>query len=169
MLGTISPEQIKNTADRHVCGYFRVTDVNDTTTHVQYGNKKDLDKKIEETVKSISAIPDQVFKITFCKSMSGKNKAEYCYYLNKGSQPVSTPSSPQTIINTPFEPARTMSEALKDATALAETKAENKRLQEELDRMKMQIIRYEEEEDDEEIDPLSSLARLKERLKKGRM
>lgn len=150
MLGTITPDQIRATADKHVCGYIRVSDVNDSVTHVQYGNKKDLDKKIEETIKSIASLPDQVFKVTFCKSMSGKNKAEYCYYLQKNSAATPASSSPQTIINTPFEPARTMSEALKDATALAETKAENKRLQDELDRMKLQLMRIEEDEEEDE-------------------
>lgn len=161
-LGTITPDQIRSTADKHVCGFFSVTDVNGDKTHVQIGAKKDLDNKIDETIKSISSLPDQIFKITFRKSMTGKNPAVYSYYLSKNpnAQP-SLRESPQTIINTPFEPARSMSEALKDATALAETKAENRRLQDEIDRLKLQVIQQEqdlsEEEEQEELKEGGSL------------
>lgn len=155
-LGTITPDQIRATADKHVCGYFSVTDVNGDKTHVQIGNKKDLDQKIDETLKSIASLPDQVFKITFRKSMTGKNPALYSYYLSKtpNTQPNLREPAPQTIINTPFEPARSMGEALKDARELAETKAECKRLQDEIDRLKMQIMQSEslsEEEEEEDL------------------
>jgi len=150
-LGTITPDQIRSTADKHVCGFFTVTDISGERTHVQIGAKKDLDKKIEETITSINGIPDQVFKITFRKSMTGKNPAVYTYFLNKNSNTPSTlREQPQTIINTPFEPARTMSEALRDARELAECKAEVKRMQEEIDRLKLQLIQQEEEEEDQE-------------------
>ena len=151
-LGTITPDQIRATADKHVCGFFSVTDVNGDRTHVQIGNKKDLDQKIDETLKSISSLPDQVFKITFRKSMTGKNPALYSYYLSKS--PTATPSlketAPQTIINTPFEPARSMGEALKDARELAETKAECKRLQDEIDRLKLQLMEQDQDLSEEE-------------------
>ena len=150
-LGTITPDQIRSTADKHVCGYFTVTDITGEKTHVQIGNKKDLDKKIEETITSINAIPDTVFKIIFRKSMTGKNPALYSYFLNKQTATANNlREQPQTIINTPFEPARTMSEALRDARELAECKAEVKRMQEEIDRLKLQLIQHEEEEEDQE-------------------
>ena len=154
-LGTITPDQIRATADKHVCGFFTVTDVNGDKTHVQIGNKKDLDLKIDETLKSIASLPDQVFKITFRKSMTGKNPALYSYYLSKSPsvQPSLREPAPQTIINTPFEPARSMGEALKDARELAETKAECKRLQDEIERLKLQLMQQEDlsEEEDEDL------------------
>jgi len=135
-LGTITPDQIASTCKKHVCHYFYLTDVNGTTRHVQIGAKKDLDKKIAEAVQTISSLQDQVFRIVFLKSTSGTDKAEYCYYLSKTPQSANAPAQqPQTIINTPFEPARSMSEALKDAHEMATLRADNKRLQDEVNRL----------------------------------
>jgi len=134
-LGTITPDKIASTCKKHVCHYFYLTDVNGETRHVQIGAKKDLDKKIAEAVQTISSLQDQIFKIIFLKSTSGTDKAEYCYYLSKTPQGANNTTQPQTIINTPFEPARSMSEALKDANEMATLRADNKRLQDEVNRL----------------------------------
>lgn len=141
-LGTITPDLIEATCKKHACNFFYLTDIAGTTRHVQIGNKTGLNKKIEEAIQTISALNENVFKIVFMKSTSGKDKAEYLYYLTKTPQTNTQPLSnnqPQTIINTPFEPARSMSEALKDAREVAELRSENKRLNEELNRLTIQL------------------------------
>jgi len=136
-LGTITPDQIEATCNKHVCNYFFVTDINGKTRHVQLGRKQDLQTKIAETVQTINGLPDNMFVITFIKSSNGKNPAQYPYYLSKTPAPqtLSAPGAPQTIINTPFEPARSMEQALTDGRKIAELTADNKRLQDELARI----------------------------------
>ena len=140
-LGTITPDQIETTCKKHVCNYFFVTDVNEKTRHVQLGRKTDLSAKIAETLATINGLNDNMFVITFIKSSNGKNPAQYPYYLSKhpGNLSAAPSAAPQTIINTPFEPARTMSEALKDAHELATLKADNKRLQDEVNRLTTEL------------------------------
>lgn len=149
-LGTITAEQIAQTCQKHACKYFYVTDQTGTTKYVNRAAPSKQAEKIAETITTINSVPDQVFKIYFAKGTGKGAGAEYCYYLVKTNAPTMGEKPGQmTVVNTPFEPARSMSEALKDANELATLRAECKRLNEEIERLRRELAAIEEDKEEE--------------------
>ena len=151
ILGTITPGEIEATCIKHACKFFSVEDLNSRKL-VSNNKGNDIAGHVNLTIQRINAVPENTFKLTIISALKGTNKATFNYYLQKAAN---APQVQQpTIIHNGTDPARSLSEAVKDARELATLQSEKTRLEDEIARIKADYSALVAEQEQEELKSL---------------
>jgi cell division septum initiation protein DivIVA len=144
--GTIKTNEIAETANKLNCFAFKCTTLDGKNVKGSV-SKKDFEKNLNELLKTIKGSNAELFLIEF--SSNGTSKAaKNCYHLIKDATPGLAAAAPVNYNYQALEPARSLGEAVKDARELAEMKSENKRLQDEITRLKLEAQEADDEADE---------------------
>jgi hypothetical protein len=144
--GTIKTNEIAETANKLNCFAFKCTTI-DGKLIKGNNSKLNFTNNLNELLKTIKGSNAELFFIEF--SSNGKAQAaKNCYHLIKETTPGLAAAAPVNYNYQALEPARTLTEAVKDARDLAEMKSENKRLQDEIARLKLEAQEADEEADE---------------------
>jgi len=141
--GTIKTNEIAETANKLNCFAFKCTTLDGKNVKGSV-SKKDFEKNLNELLKTIKGSNAELFLIEFSSNGTAK-AAKNCYHLIKETAPGVTAAAPVNYNYQALDPARSLGEAVKDARELAEMKSENKRLQEEISRLKLEAEETNEE------------------------
>ena len=151
ILGTITPSEIEATCLKHACKFFSVEDLNSRKL-VSNNKGNDIAGHVNLTIQRINAVPENTFKLTIISALKGTNKATFNYYLQKAAN---APQVQQpTIIHNGTDPARSLSEAVKDARELATLTSEKLRLEDEIARIKADYSALVAEQEQDELKSL---------------
>lgn len=144
--GTIKTNEIAETAKKLNCFAFKCTTL-DGKLIKGNSNKNLFDSNLNELLKTIKGSNYELFLIEF--SSNGQAKAaKNCYHLIKETAPGLAAPAPVNYNYQALEPARSLGEAVKDARELAELQSENKRLAEEITRLRLEAEDKEAEADE---------------------
>ena len=144
--GTIKTNEIAETANKLNCFAFKCTTI-DGKNIKSNNTKKDFTNNLNELLKTIKGSNAELFLIEFSSNGTAK-AAKNCFHLIKETTPGLAAAAPVNYNYQALEPARSLGEAVKDARDLAEMKSENKRLQDEIARLKLEAQEADDEADE---------------------
>ncbi len=147
--GTIKTNEIAETANKLNCFAFKCTTIDGKLIKGNNG-KKNFTNNLNELLKTIKGSNSELFLIEF-SSNGQANAAKNSFHLVKETAPGLAAGGPVNYNYQAVEPARSLGEAVKDARELAALQSENKRLNEEITRLRLDLEDREAEADEKAL------------------